>query len=61
MGAHTDKDEELHNKGQEDYAEDKNNYDPPHGIISSSNSYKNAEEQEAYNAGWNHARSQDHK
>jgi hypothetical protein len=58
MGKHTDRDEELHNKGQSDYAKDK--YEPPWGIISSSNSKKNAEEQEAYDAGYEHARSQDH-
>ena len=58
MGKETDRDEELHNKGQSDYSNDK--YEPPWGIISSSNSEKNAEEQEVYDAGYEHARSQDH-
>jgi hypothetical protein len=58
MGKHTDRDEALHNKGEQDYT--KSNYEPPHGIISSSDSLKNAEEAEAYDKGWNHARSQDH-
>jgi hypothetical protein len=62
MGKHTDRDAELHNKAEKDYADSNGrDYDPPHGIISSSNSHKNAEEQDAYKAGWEHARSQDHK
>jgi hypothetical protein len=56
MGDNTDRDLELHNKGEQDCADGK--YDPPHGIISSSSSMKNAEESIAYSKGWENANKQ---